>query len=66
MATDSGQAGTIDVIEITPGMIDAGVAELREKLIGAPLDQIVTDVFLAMWVSSGRTAAPQPRDRPGT
>jgi hypothetical protein len=35
-------------IEITPEMIESGVAELRERLFGEPLDQIVIDVFIAI------------------
>ena len=45
MQHDSGQAGAL---EITQEMIEAGVLELRERMIGEPLDRIVKGVFRAM------------------
>ena len=48
--TDSLQQELRDrtVIEVTPAMIEAGVLELRERMIGEPLDRIVKGVFRAM------------------
>ena len=37
-----------DGLLVTPAMIDAGVAELREKMFGEKLPKIVEDVFYAM------------------
>jgi hypothetical protein len=47
MATpsESGQAGAL---EITPAMVEAGVAELRGRMFGERLSEIATDVFIAM------------------
>ena len=33
---------------VTPEMIEAGVAELREKMFGQPLAMIVEDIYWAM------------------
>lgn len=44
------QAGAVEreEIEVTPEMIEAGVAELREKCFGQSLDRVVKDVFWVM------------------
>jgi hypothetical protein len=39
-------------IEVTPKMIAAGLEELRTKTFGEPLQEILTDVFLAMSLAS--------------
>lgn len=48
MLSDSRQAGAERTVEVTPEMIEAGVAELREKAFGEPLERIVQDVFRVM------------------
>ena len=35
-------------IEITPEMIEAGVAELRELLVGGDLSEAVSEIYMAM------------------
>ncbi len=35
-------------IEITEAMVQAGVEEMRERVFGEPLSEIVTGVYLAM------------------
>jgi len=46
-------------LEITPGMIEAGVEEAREHALGAPLADLVVRVFLAMSVEA-ETKRPRP------
>jgi hypothetical protein len=46
-------------IEITPAMIEAGVAELRDCYLGTSLDEIAREVWLAM--ETERFAGLQPR-----
>ncbi len=46
MSDDSLQAGA--EIVVTPEMIEAGVAELRERVFGECLHEVVIDVFIAM------------------
>ena len=51
---------------ITPEMIEAGVAELREKALGESLERIVSDVFRAMVCASSLEPPlhqPSPRGR---
>lgn len=56
MTDDSkGQAGA--GIQVTPRMIEAGVAELREKTLGEPLSEIVQDVFYVMLAASSISAS---------
>jgi len=46
---DDRQGGKcVTQIEVTPEMIEAGVAELSEKTLGQPLPIIVREVYLAM------------------
>lgn len=51
----SGQAGT--EIKITPEMIEAGVAELREACFGADLREVARVVYLAMAVERESSSA---------
>ena len=47
------QAGVNDTeIEITPTMIEAGVAELRRHHFGEPPEEVLRDVFLMMALES--------------
>jgi hypothetical protein len=50
MPNESGHADelTEEVIEVTAAMVKAGVEELREKMFGDDLAEIVTDVPYAM------------------
>lgn len=50
-AHDSRQAGVlsqVEAIEVTPAMIEAGVAELRERHFGEPVERIVESLFTVM------------------
>jgi|CXWL01.1.fsa_nt_gi hypothetical protein len=51
-----------DLVEVTPAMIAAGVAELSEKMFGQPMDIVVREVYLAM--RSANVAAYKGSDRP--
>lgn len=57
--SDSRQASALDEMDVTPEMIEAGAAELREKRVGENPHRIVEAVFWAMWVS--RPAKTGPR-----
>ena len=46
------QAGELTDVEITTQMIEAGVADLREKAFGEPLEEVVQSVFYAMLAAS--------------
>lgn len=37
-----------DELVVTPAMVEAGVLEFRERCFGERMDEIVTDVFVAM------------------
>lgn len=39
-------------LEITPAMIEAGAAELRERCLGEPLEEIVRSVFYVMMAAA--------------
>ena len=45
-----------ETIQVTEEMIEAGVAELREKLFGQQLREIVTDVYWAMRSASNTSS----------
>ena len=45
-------------LHITPEMIEAGVWEAREHMLGAPLEDMVRNVFIAMAVVSSATPPP--------
>ena len=38
----------VPLIEVTPEMLDAGIYEAREHQLGAPLADLVRNVFVAM------------------
>lgn len=62
-AHDRVAGAPVDVIEVTPEMIEAGILELREKCIGEDLAGVVTDVFYVMLgARSGTLSAPVPHD----
>ncbi len=51
--TDGRQAGEGKTeLVVTTEMIEAGVAELREKMYGEQMAEIVHDVFISMAVAS--------------
>ena len=45
-----GPVSSKDEIEVTPAMVEAGVLELREKVFGMDLGEIVQSVYLAMTI----------------
>jgi len=45
-------------IEITPAMIEAGVWEAREHLLGAPLADLVRKIYLAMALEAHSVTPP--------
>lgn len=50
-------------IEITPKMVEAGVLVAREHCLGAPLADLVTQVYLAMSLEQGQLGLrPAPQD----
>lgn len=62
MIDDSRQAGALsdcETVEVTQAMLDAGVAELREKMFGESLTEIVRDVFYAMRAATECSFPPQ-------
>lgn len=65
-AAQAARSGDIDgdfrvqEIEVTPEMVEAGVAELREKCFGENLEEIVTDVFYAMTIAHDGALPPAP------
>lgn len=46
--------------EITPEMVAAGTQELRSKMFGEALEEIVTDVFVVMLSAMTLAAVPMP------
>lgn len=46
--SETGQAGDLTDVVITPAMIEAGVYEAKEHALGAPLQDLVRSVFIAM------------------
>ncbi len=60
MGIGSGQGGEknagVTQFEVTPEMIDAGVAELREKMFGQNLRDVVLDVFWVMLAARTQTS----------
>ena len=58
MACDDRQGGKekgVTQIEVTPEMIEAGYLELRERMFGEDIRDVVHSVFLAMAVASSNT-----------
>lgn len=47
--SDNRQAGAIEIV-ITPEMLEAGILAAREHCLGAPLNDLVTAVFWAMFL----------------
>jgi hypothetical protein len=62
MAQDSGQAGATTEIEITPEMVDAGVCEAREHMLGEQLPYLVRKIFMAMTVAASARQGLRPLD----
>ncbi len=52
MTESHGQADKSPYLEITPKMVELGVAELRGRVFGEALSEIVTDVFIALLQAS--------------
>lgn len=47
-------------LKITPAMIAAGIFEAREHALGAPLEELVSKVYIAMVLEAPRRKS-QPR-----
>jgi hypothetical protein len=55
-----GQAGDTTEAQITPEMIDAGVAELRSATFGQDLREVAVDLYLAMEVARSSPSLQRP------
>jgi hypothetical protein len=51
-----------DGIKVTPEMIAAGIYEARQHALGAPLEDLVHNVFVAMLVEQQASQPPLPSD----
>lgn len=60
--SDSGQAGATTEIEITPAMIEAGVCEAREHMLGEQLPYLVRKIFIAMNLAASTRQTLRPSD----